>query len=231
MCPYHGMCIKGRYPTVVSQGMAWVDVGDEASARCPPTLPEFESTEYRTFDYSTHVRGVNPVLFMENLLDWNHLLYVHLVHFTTTSPQVTVHPAEDGHGRATYQYAEHFAVDSEYWAPFTACLRFRITSDDEPDRAAPLLLWFSILPHSMDDFLLNLRVARTFMTTPLLAPLGDGLCRLANDLPLWEDARVVAGTNAGLWNENRLGPADEHLARWRAVMRADHPDMLRSLLP
>lgn len=238
VCPYHARAIgraghPGRFlDHAVQDGLVWVDF-DSAAADPhmpttttmppPPSYPEHSDASLRTFGY-TKVLRVNPVLMAENTLDWQHLSTVHRVHFIRGDPEVTIR-STGAHGWAEYKYASgifDLTIDNEYHAPFTTSLRFRFRDRETGEELPPLLLWFSITPMGSDRVALHLRVSRG----ALKSPLADWIFRLIDELPLLEDAAVVAGVDPVQWSRNALDGGDEFVAAYRQAMADAFPEVL-----
>jgi phenylpropionate dioxygenase-like ring-hydroxylating dioxygenase large terminal subunit len=231
VCPYHARSVGRRghrerfFDHVTKDGLVWLDYasGMLTQGQGPASYPEHADPAMRTFGY-TKVLDVNPVLMTENTLDWQHLATVHRVHFIKGAPRVTIR--ENGlRGRAEYAYQSDLfdlVIDNEYHAPFTTSLRFRFTDRRTGRPLAPLLLWFSVSPMSRDKVALHLRVSRGV----LRSPLADWLFRLIDELPLAEDAWVVANTDASAWSTNALDSGDTFVAGYRKAMRDFFPEVL-----
>lgn len=232
VCPYHARAIGlNAYPErffdyAVRDGLVWVDYASNllTTYANPPSHPEHSDPELRTFGY-TKVLDVNPVLMTENTLDWQHLASVHRVHFIEGKPKVTIRQ-KGTHGWAEYAYdSELFdlVIDNEYHVPFTTSLRFRFRNKKTGEQLPPLLLWFSITPQEHPRVALNLRVSRG----ALRSPLADWIFRLIDELPLLEDAAVVAGVDPRQWSANALDAGDEFVAAYRAAMAQHYPELLQ----
>lgn len=233
VCPYHSRHIGvNHHPDrffdyAVQDGLVWIDYASHlrtAEYHPPPAYPEHSDPSLRTFGYTKHL-AVNPVLMAENTLDWQHLASVHRVHFIDGVPQVTIR-STGAHGWAEYKYESELfdlTIDNEYHVPFTTSLRFRFRNRETGEALAPLLLWFSIAPAAGGKTALHLRVSRG----ALRSPLADWLFRLIDELPLLEDAAVVAAVDPLQWSANALDPrGDEFVAAYRAAMAADFPEVL-----
>lgn len=238
-CSYHGRCVTPGnapelfLPVAERDGFAWVNCGDAAEWHQPPACPEHSDPAFRTIDCGPKIlEGVNPVLLQENVGgDYKHLEYVHAVHPFGTEPTVVLR-GTDGphglHGAADYVYTgEGFTlvVENEFWAPFTASLRFNYCTDDGK-AMPPLVLWFTLRPvldsskrPGRGSTVLHVRVSRAVLTW--LPWLTDRLFEALNELPLLEDADVVRQTNPLSYSANRLvSPQDDFLAQYRGVMLA-----------
>lgn len=231
VCPYHSRHIGLKaYPErffdyAVQDGLVWVDFASNllTHPHPPPAYPEQSDPELRTFGY-TKVLEVNPVLMTENTLDWQHLASVHRVHFIQGNPVVTIR-AKGTHGWAEYKYQSDLfdlTIDNEYHIPFTTSLRFRFRNRQTGQDLPPLLLWFSTTPLAGGKVALHLRVSRG----ALKSPLADWLFRLIDELPLLEDAAVVAGVDPLEWSSNRLDPGDEFVSAYRDAMHDNFPEVL-----
>ena len=240
VCPYHNKRIRagnGGYPIRVTGDNAWLDwQGAEAMGLPPDELayPEFSMPGYRTIAYHKDLEGINPVLMTENTLDWNHLAYVHRVHFVEGDPIVTV-TKRGLSGMAEYVYdtppssALDLTIENEYHAPFTSSLRFRFSDKKTGRGYPPLLLWFSLTPTKAGSVRLHLRIARGVLTA---APcITDALFRLIDELPLFEDIDLVRDIDASTWAANRLTPQDEFVATYRDAMVSIFPGLLDTYIP
>lgn len=228
-CAYHDLRFSplskphAFYEHVNLQGVVWLNADRHAASELflPYAYSEFDDPDYRTIEYSRHLR-VNPVLLAENMLDWQHLAHVHRVHITKDArfPEVTVlNTGPDG--RAQYVYdlrnGSKLCVENEYHVPFTTSLRFSVDSEK------PLfLLWFSLQPIGEADVLLHTRVSRRVGTWPVLDPAFYAL----NELPLFEDETIVANVYASSWSSNVLTPADEFVQSYRESMLELYPAVL-----
>ena len=238
-CAYHGMPIgKASHPDrhyvcQVSQGLMWIDYTSlgrepltEPPQNEPPTYPEFDDPAFRTFGYYKTLRGVNPVLMVENTLDWQHLASVHRVHFVDGRPLVGIHKT-GAHGLATYTYASELfdlTIENEYHVPFTTSLRFKFRDKRTGRVLPPLLLWFTVTPVQEDEIRLNLRVSRAVLKA--VPAVTDWIFRLIDELPLAEDAAVVSSIDAAEWSANRLTPGDAFVGAYRQAMREAYPEVL-----
>lgn len=236
-CPYHNHGINGRrrdggaYELAHEAGNTWVSAGGVPGSVLPlppppgsDAYPEFTRPGYRTIAYHKDLLGVNPVLMMENTLDWSHLAYVHRVHFVDGTPTVTIHRRGTS-GLAEYVYSSELfdlRIENEYHAPFTSSLRFLFTNKKTGEAIPALVLWFSFTPmgrsktDGAERVRLHLRIARGVLTgVPLLT---DALFKLVDELPLLEDSILVRDVDASRWSSNALTPADEFVASYRGVM-------------
>ena len=232
-CAYHGMSIgmgshpERHYSYAVAQGLVWLDYSSNVITQHfqPPTYPEFSDDAFRTFGYSKELE-VNPVLLTENTLDWQHLAYVHRVHFVDGTPKVEI-KSTGAHGLATYTYQSDLfdlVIENEYHIPFTTSLRFRFTDRRTGRALPPLLLWFSVTPQNAERVTLNLRVSRAVLTA--VPALTDWIFRFIDELPLREDADVVGAVDPREWSANQLTPGDAFIKAYRAAMRDAFPELL-----
>lgn len=231
VCPYHARAVGVRahperfFDYAVRDGLVWLDFASNLLTQHagPPSYPEHSDASLRTFGY-TKVLRVNPVLMAENTLDWQHLASVHRVHFIQGNPKVTIR-SKGTHGWAEYAYDSDLfdlVIDNEYHVPFTTSLRFRFRNKQTGEQLPPLLLWFSVTPLERGRVALNLRVSRG----ALKSPLADWIFKLIDELPLLEDAAVVAGVDPLQWSANALDGGDEFVAAYRAAMREHYPELL-----
>jgi len=233
-CAYHGMTVgmashpERHFDTAVSQGLVWMDYASELSPTYapPPAYPEFDDPAFRTFGYHKTLRGVNPVLMVENTLDWQHLASVHRVHFVQGRPLVGIHQTGP-RGLASYTYASDIfdlTIENEYHVPFTTSLRFKFRDKRTGRALPPLLLWFTVTPVREDEIRLNLRVSRAVLRA--VPAVTDWIFRLVDELPLREDAAVVASIDPDEWSANRLTPGDAFVGAYRQAMRQAYPEIL-----
>jgi phenylpropionate dioxygenase-like ring-hydroxylating dioxygenase large terminal subunit len=232
-CAYHGMSIgmashpERHFSYAVSQGLVWVDFSSDLLTQHhqPPSYPEFSDDAFRTFGYSKTL-AVNPVLLTENTLDWQHLAFVHRVHFVDGTPKVEI-KSTGAHGLATYTYQSDLfdlTIENEYHIPFTTSLRFRFTDRRTGRALPPLLLWFSVTPTEAGQVQLNLRVSRAVLTA--VPALTDWIFRFIDELPLREDADIVGAVDPREWSANRLTPGDAFIKAYRKAMTENFPELL-----
>jgi len=239
-CPYHNHAVNGSrrdggaYELLHEAGNTWVTPTRTSAApgSLPPpppgsdVYPEFSLPGYRTVAYHKDLVGVNPVLMMENTLDWSHLAYVHRVHFVEGTPTVTIHRRGTS-GLAEYVYSSELfelRIENEYHAPFTSSLRFLFRDKKTGEDLPSLLLWFSFTPMGGDRVRLHLRIARGVLTAAPL--LTDALFKLVDELPLLEDVTLVRDVDASRWSSNALTPSDEFVVSYRDVMISLFPDII-----
>eukprot|EP00899_Mesostigma_viride_P026416 jgi/Mesvir1/695/Mv17307-RA.1 len=103
------------------------------------------------------------------------------------------------------------SVDNEFYLPYTASLRFRITGHENP----VFVLWFSVQPYEADKSRVTCRVSRNILTDPA----WDFLFWLVNALPLKEDDDIVANVVTEEWWRNRLTPDDAFVRLYRKRMK------------
>lgn len=242
-CPYHNHGINGSradggaYELLHEAGNTWVSATTASVQPLPPppgsdAYPEFSMPGYRTIAYHKDLVGINPVLMMENTLDWSHLAYVHRVHFVDGIPTVTIHKRGTS-GLAEYVYSSDMfdlRIENEYHAPFTSSLRFLFRDKKTGEDLPALLLWFSFTPmgtsktDGSERVRLHLRIARGVLTGfPLVT---DALFKVVDELPLFEDAVLVRDVDASRWSSNALTPADEFVASYRDVMTSLFPGII-----
>lgn len=231
VCPYHSRPVSTMthperfYDYCIRHGLVWLDYASSliTQHQPPPAYPEHDDPTMRTFEYSKTLR-VNPVLMVENTLDWQHLASVHRIHFIKGLPKVDI-VKRGAHGLATYAYDSDMfdlVIDNEYHAPFTTSLRFRFREKKTGRDLPPMLLWFSVTPHAADLVTLHLRVSRGVLTSPL----ADWIFRLIDELPLWEDAYIVARVDPKAWSSNALDASDQFVTEYRKTMKDLYPEIL-----
>lgn len=232
VCPYHSRPVSlASHPErffdySIRDGIVWMDYANTIITEYhpPPAYPEHADPDMRTFGYTKFLKGINPVLMVENTLDWTHLEHVHRVHFIQGNPVVKI--LEKGpHGHATYTYDSDLfdlTIDNEYHIPFTTSLRFRFRDKTTGEDLPPLLLWFSVCPMDESVVALHLRVSRGFLTSPW----ADWIFKIVDELPLLEDAFIVSTVDPGEWSSNNLDKSDEFVAAYRAAMRDSYPEVL-----
>jgi len=221
-CVYHGMKARGT-ELGDEHGILWKfhDTGKVPAEYelTPPKPDEFFMDNQRVFEYARDFSGCNPVLTVENTLDWSHLASVHAFHVIDGEPKVAV---ERGgfHGKAVYTYTSShidLVIENEYIGPWSSLLRFII------DGTQRFTLVFSVVPHDRTNCTLIVRVYRP---ADALGMLGDAMCTIINELPLWEDKCVVQHVDASKWSSNALTPKDAFLKEYRNYVGAMHPDIL-----
>jgi phenylpropionate dioxygenase-like ring-hydroxylating dioxygenase large terminal subunit len=224
-CKYHGhLTMASRDLHLLDRhGITWMKSrglgrgggGDDF----PPASWEFDDPSQRTFEYSRSFRGCNPILTLENTLDFAHLETVHFFHLVEGRPRVEVHKG-GYNGKASYAYdskAFNLVIENEYWAPWSSCLRFIF------DGVQSFTLHFSVRPESPHSSTVFVRVTRK---RDGLGALGDAAYMAINELPLWEDRYIVQHADATAWSKNTLTKDDAFLECYRTYMRDNHPDIL-----
>lgn len=227
-CKYHGHKTKPSAReaecTTTSGGVVWIESGegqlpDDETA--PPTTWELDDPTCRVSEYTRRFDGCNPVLVVENTLDWSHLDTVHLFHLVDGTPTVKIHRG-GYNGKASYTYTflqdKQLVIENEYWGPWTTCLRFIF------DGEFAFTILFTIRPESATSAALLIRVARRDLK--FLGPVGDMLYALINELPLMEDRYIVRHTDPQVWSKNRLTASDAFLKEYRKYMLNNHFDIL-----
>lgn len=221
-CPYHRLaCSSATHPArsydyAAIQGLVWLDYAKDLITQhvMPPYYPEFSSKEYRTFGYSRTL-DVNPVLYLENLLDWVH---AETVHGVKTKPIVTVsRTGPDGSATLAYDTPlGPLTVENEYRVPFTASLRFRFGD------STVMLVMFSLQPTSRSSTRLHVHIARSIAQWPA----ADWLFRVVTEAPVWADERLVGSIDPSGWPRNFLNSSDELAVAYREAMGRHYPDAL-----
>jgi phenylpropionate dioxygenase-like ring-hydroxylating dioxygenase large terminal subunit len=221
-CKYHGHLTRpdpSRIELADRNGIIWIR-DDDSSETSPPTSWEFDAaSQQRYFEYSRKFQSCNPILTLENTLDFSHLETVHLFHLIDGRPHVEIQ--QGGlNGKATYTYQSktfNLVIENEYWAPWSSCLRFIF------DGEQAFTLHFSVRPESPDNCTVLVRVTRK---RDGLGAFGDALYMAVNELPLWEDRYIVRNADATVWSKNKLTGDDAFLREYRKYMRENHADIL-----
>ena len=222
-CKYHGKPTKALARTLCdSNGIVWMQDGPgELDHPTPPDSWEFDPTVgQRIFEYSRSFAGCNPVLLVENTLDWSHLDTVHSFHLIDGRPEVTIHSG-GYHGKATYTYESKvfdLVIENEWMGPWSTCLRFIF------DGKQSFTIHFSVRPEAVDSATLLVRVSRE--DHKWLGWIGDKMYLAINELPLIEDRFIVKNTDPTKWNTNKLTKDDAFLKEYRTFMKETHPDIL-----
>lgn len=227
-CKYHGLHTRSlsEADIVEKDEVVWVKLGENALSEeetTPPTSWEFHDDSVRVFSYSRSFQGCNPLLTVENTLDFSHLDTVHLFHLIEGRPEVEIldHGA---HGKAIYKYKSKvidLAIENEYIAPWSSCLRFMF------DGKHGFTIHFTVVPHGVNDSTLLVRVSRP---KDVYGGLGDLFLLGVNELPLVEDRYIVQNANPLAWSENRLLADDSFLSKYREYISANHFDLVSKLL-
>lgn len=222
-CKYHGKPTKAlKRDLRDANGIVWMRDGPgDVDHADPPDSWEFhEEAEQRVFEYTRSFKGCNPILLVENTLDWSHLDTVHAFHLIEGKPEVTIH-AEGYNGRATYKYDSKvfdLAIENEWIGPWSTCLRFIF------DGKQSFTIHFAVRPEAVDTATLLVRVSRE--DHKWLGWIGDKMYLAINELPLIEDRYIVQNTDCTTWSTNKLSNDDMFLKAYRKYMKAAHPDIL-----
>ena len=218
-CGYHGKKTRGKVVKDVD-GVLWAT--DQFEPSDIPRAWEFVDSSQRVFSYTEKFYGCNPLLFVENTLDYKHLSYVHRFSLSTGKVDVEI---DDNENIARYIYETQFdtkrlIVENQYWAPWSTALRFYL------DDIHLFSLHFSWVPRSKTHTDLVVRVSRTHGHT--LGGLGDSILQIANTLPLIEDRDIVSSIpDHRTWKDDRLAYEDRFLRRYREEMERDYPSIVR----
>ena len=222
-CKYHGRPTKALSVDIRdANGIVWLNDGDgRLDQPTPPDSWEFDaSADQRIFEYRRTFDGCNPILLVENTLDFSHLDTVHAFHLVEGRPEVRIH-CGGYNGRATYTYASKvfdLTIENEYVGPWCTCLRFIF------DGRHAFTIHFAVRPEGERSATLFVRVTR--QDQKWLGWLGDKLYLGINELPLIEDRYIVQNTDPTRWSTNRLTTDDAFIKEYRAFMKACHPDIL-----
>ena len=224
VCKYHGKPTKafGQGRVTERDGLVWMTDNSAASdAPIPPTSWEFDpGHEQRIFEYERSFKGSNPILLVENTLDFSHLETVHAFHLIEGRPDVTIHRG-GYNGKATYAYESkvfNLKIENEYFGPWCTCLRFIFNGEQS------FTIHFAVRPDSVDTSTLFVRVSRE--DQKWLGWLGDKLYLGINELPLIEDKYIVQHADPSVWSKNKLTPDDAFIKEYRSFMKAHHQDIL-----
>ena len=222
-CKYHGHKTRSLYHKniVDHNGIIWLNDSFDGLNDLPHAW-EFDDAKQRVFTYQRPFEGCNPLLLVENTIDWSHLDHVHLFHVVEGNPTVKVHRTGPN-GMASYTYNTKISgltitVENEYWGPWDTCLRFKFNDTQS------FTLFFSVRPNSRNDATLYVRVSRQDYTWT--GPFGDFVLMMANELPLWEDREVVRKVDATRWAANKLTRDDSFLKAYRANLEENHPQLV-----
>lgn len=221
-CKYHGKFTKSIHRDKVKEldGLVWYHDGNPTNVD-PPTSWEFDPKHsQRIFEYTRSFKGCNPILLVENTLDFSHLDTVHAFHLVEGRPEVTI-LAGGYNGKATYKYASKvfdLVIENEYIGPWCTCLRFIF------DGKQSFTIHFSVRPDGVDEATLFVRVSRE--DHKWLGWLGDKMYLGINELPLIEDKFIVEHADPQVWSSNILTSDDAFLKEYRAFMKQCHKDIL-----
>jgi len=226
-CKYHGRPTRALPSKLVMDfnNIVWFkdgpgELGEDE--RLPPDSWEFHpEAGQRIFEYSRTFAGCNPILLVENTLDFAHLETVHAFSLVEGRPIVTVdQTGYNGHAKYTYdsKVFDELSIVNEYIGPWSTCLRFLF------DGRQSFTIHFSVRPEGVDQATLFVRVTR--QDQKWLGWLGDKVYLAANELPLLEDLYIVKNTDPMQWSANKLTADDFFLKEYRAYMTREHPDIL-----
>lgn len=228
-CKYHGHVSRSLPRDIrTADGIVWFKDGPgelDSQEQCPPTSWEFDpSMGQRIFEYKRSFDGCNPILLVENTLDFSHLDTVHAFHLVDGRPKVTIE-RNGTNGKATYAYTSKvfdLVIENEYNGPWSSCLRFMF------DGRQSFTIHFSVRPEGVKKATLFVRVTR--QDHRWLGWLGDKLYLGINELPLIEDRYIVRHTDPAKWSTNVLTNDDAFLKEYRAFMKEKHPDILANFV-
>ena len=227
-CAYHGHKTRSLHSRNFADhdGLLWFNDNLDGQNDLPHAW-EFDDPKQRVFTYQRSFDMCNPILLVENTIDWSHLEHVHLFHVIEGAPDVKVHRT-GSNGMASYTYRTRLddlvvTIENEYWGPWDTCLRFKFNEKQS------FTLFFSIRPDTTGSATMFVRVSRQdFVWT---GPIGDAVLMLANELPLWEDRAVVEKVDATAWRENKLTRDDAFLKAYRANLIENHKHLVSMYLP
>lgn len=223
-CKYHGKPTKAQPFTLRdADGIVWMRDGPgELDHADPPHTWEFDDDSgQRIFEYKRTFKGCNPILLVENTLDWSHLDTVHAFHLIDGKPDVSIHRG-GYNGKAAYSYTSKvfdLVIENEWIGPWSTCLRFIF------DGKQSFTIHFTVRADSVDESTLFVRVTRE--DHKWLGSLGDKMYLAINELPLIEDRYIVQNTDSTYWSKNKLTADDAFLKEYRDFMKTTHPEILK----
>ena len=218
-CGYHGKTTRGNpRRTQDVDGIVWHSDSFEASDIPRPW--EFTDPSQRIFRYTDSFPQTNPLMMVENTLDYSHLSFVHAFSVAEGAPEVVIDEAEN---KAQYIYETSFdgkklIVENQFWAPWNTCLRFYL------DNVHLFSLHFAWIPVSTTHTDLIVRVTRTH--GHWTGDIGDRLLQLANAMPLMEDRDIVQSIHENrTWSDDLLQYEDRFLRRYRDTIQREFPSI------
>lgn len=216
-CGYHGKKTRGNpRRTKAVDGIVWYR--DEFESGEIPRPWEFTDPGQRIFSYTESFPDTNPLMMVENTLDYAHLSFVHAFSVADGAPTVVV-DAENNTAQYIYDTAvdcQTLVVENQFWAPWTTCLRFYLNTTHL------FSLHFAWIPRSKTSTDLVVRVSRTH--AHWTGDIGDRLLQIANTLPLIEDRDIVQSIHENRsWSDDVLQYEDRFLRLYRESIQQDYP--------
>jgi phenylpropionate dioxygenase-like ring-hydroxylating dioxygenase large terminal subunit len=220
-CGYHGKKTRGNpRRTRDVDGIVWYRDGFESSDRDIPRPWEFTDPSQRIFSYTESFPETNPLMMVENTLDYAHLSFVHAFSVADGEPIVVV-DSENNTAQYIYDTAidcQTLIVENQFWAPWTTCLRFYL------NKTHLFSLHFAWIPRSQNSTDLVVRVTRTHFHWT--GDIGDRLLQIANTLPLIEDRDIVQSIHEDrTWSDDVLQYEDRFLRLYREAVMRDFPEI------
>jgi phenylpropionate dioxygenase-like ring-hydroxylating dioxygenase large terminal subunit len=216
-CGYHGKKSRGLKARDV-HGVVWTN--DQFESSEIPIPWEFVDSSQRVFSYTESFPNTNPLLMVENTLDYAHLSHVHAFSLTNGDPRVEI-DAENNTARYMYETTmdKALTVENQFWAPWSTCLRFYL------DDMHLFSLHFSWIPRHVNHTDLVVRVSRTHGHWSGM--FGDWILQIANTLPLIEDRDIVQSIPGDRsWRDDRLAYDDRFLRLYRTKMEEQYPTIV-----
>lgn len=217
-CGYHSK--KTRARTLRDRdGILWFDDGFDVAGELPTSWEFSPVADNRIFTYTDDFPGTNPLMMVENTLDWAHLATVHAFSFAEGEPRVIIDKEEN---TALYIYDTKIdnttlIVENQFWAPWNTCLRFYLND------VHLFSLHFGWIPVNTNHTKLVVRVTRTHWKWT--GVIGDLILKIVNSLPLEEDRVVVQSIKSTRsWNDDILLPGiDDFVSLYRHTVRTEFP--------
>lgn len=218
VCGYHG---KKTRPLKIEEKdfLVWYDDGMDVPGDLPESWEFSDRSHNRVFTYRDDFPGTNPLMMVENTLDWAHLATVHAFSFAEGEPRVVI---QENECTALYIYdtkikGTSLIVENQFWAPWNTCLRFYL------NETHLFSLHFGWIPVDSNHTKLIVRVTRTHLQWT--GVVGDFILQIINNLPLQEDRVVVQSIpKTRTWNDDILLPnIDEFVSLYRETVKRDYP--------
>jgi len=217
-CGYHA---KKTRPRKIQHRhhLLWYDDGLDETGEIPDSWEFSPIADNRVFIYTDDFPGTNPLMMVENTLDWAHLATVHAFSFAEGEPRVVIDEKEN---TALYIYdtkidGTTLIVENQFWEPWNTCLRFYL------NETHLFSLHFGWIPVNGNHTQLVVRVTRTHLKWT--GHIGDFVLKLVNSLPLEEDRVVVQSIgDTRTWDDDKLLPGvDDFVKLYRQAVRTNFP--------